>query len=463
LETHLIALLAELLATARALEPMALWAEREPQVRSNYEAMARYAAANPAEAIYGLNTLPGHRDSQKLSSDEIGAFQEKLLANHVIEGFVFAPEFAVRCIGYAKATQVAAVGPFISGELYGGMCEAVRAPRFRPLVPMGCSYSSGDVIPAAHWAQGLLDFCRSGDRGFRLKPGESMALINGSFVHVGMAAFALDEMKALWSMLIETARLDVSLAGIGARNLAIAGSAPSGVLRYIADEAADDGRDRQPPVSFRAIPQIVDTLSLAVVQFAEQTNAQLLVPSGNPVMAETRDGIVPCSQGSFLAPMLSVATGAVMEALQFALWASVERTKFLLSGAVPSVSLDGASATDALGFIQWPKYLQALLEDIRLKWGRATFASGGDTSYGTEDLWTLGLSNLDRLREGVALGERLCALGLVLRLRLCKQREGGAAAPDWLVHAIPDGAQDAAARVMARFREETPAGRFYPV
>src|SRR5690606_4985656 len=115
----------------------------------------------------------------------------------------------------------------------------------------------------------------------------------------------------------------------------------------------------------------------------------------------------PYSQASFLLPILTVRTSAVLEALLFSASAELGRVKWLVGGTVDGIPVDGQSGPDDVAYIQWPKLMQAMVEELRLMAGRTIYASGGDTSFGVEDLWSNGVVNLDRLVAAVALSRRI--------------------------------------------------------
>src|SRR5690606_18481176 len=162
----------------------------------------RYMAANPDRAIYGINTLPGHRDDERVPPEAAIKFQYYLIENHAIGDAPYYPAMAARCMTLAKLHQVAAGGSLVSGDPYRNLLGCAEDKAFAPQIPSGSSYSSGDVIPAAHWARDLLAAIAARDPAFELKPGEGMALINGSFVHAGLSAYTLSRLRTSWAMIV---------------------------------------------------------------------------------------------------------------------------------------------------------------------------------------------------------------------------------------------------------------------
>lgn len=116
-------------------------------------------------------------------------------------------------------------------------------------------------------------------------------------------------------------------------------------------------------------------------------------------------------------PLLAVPSSAVQEALLFST-SALGRIKWLLSGMVKGSPVDGQSGPDDVAFIQWPKLMQAMVEEMRLDLGRTLYASGGNTSFGVEDLWTNDVVNIERLAYAITLCQCILALGLRLKIRL---------------------------------------------
>ena len=252
--------------------------------------------------------------------------------------------------------------------------------------------------------------------------GEIMALINGNFVHVGQAVAMVAKLERTSVLTVEAAMLFHSVARANPSNLCFVSTAERAwaahAVRHIAQR---DGRppaaaEVQDPVSMRAIPQVLETWGVAVDDFLEETNYLLFKPSCNPFVDERH--AFPLSQASFLAPTLSVKTGALIEAALFLMWAVLGWTKHLLSGRVDGIPRDGSTATSPLGLIQHPKLMQAICERARIDLGRRIFAAGSDTSYGIEDIWANGVFTLAQLEQALDDLQGLFCRGLWIVKRL---------------------------------------------
>lgn len=355
-------------------------------------------------SIYGVNTRPGHRDGEKLELIDLDAYQHDLLSSHAISFYQpYYSDHAATCITFAKVYSIASGMTGVSPALFKSLADLAINPKFAPRIPQHSSYSSGDVIPAAHWAIASLNEL-SVNSGYTAQYGEGMALINGNFIQVGYAASIVEKISLAWLLFVELCSISTVISKANASNLFLHSSSNNSLaiaaLDLVRDRAAMQQKDIQDPVSIRAAPQIIDTLAGAIEGYLDELDSSLLKPSGNPLFCVSSKE--PLSQASFLLPSLTIKTGGLVEALLFTMWAITGRTNHLLSGSVEGVPKDAANETSSLGLIQYPKYMMSTLEKARLDYGRRIFSSGSSTSYGTEDLWNCGvnaLSQLDSLLE----------------------------------------------------------------
>lgn len=350
--------------------------------------------------MYGANTRVGHRDIEVLSEAGIQKFNTDFLRSHTIGVEPWYSKYETACINYAKAYSLAAGGTGISLKLYDIILKALNDVIFIPKIPKDSSYSCGDVIPGAHWAASILKYAENND-GYCAGPGEVMSLVNGSFIHVGYSISLVKKISCIWMLFLETTKLNNALVRANKSNFYI----PlvrhrSELLRQYLEQYIDsDYSDykRQNPISIRSTPQLLDALTDSIFNFLVEIDSLIELPSSNPLYFVGFE--FPLSQSSFLAPSLSIKAGALIESVLMFMWASVSRTKYLLSGAVQGIPSDGAHADNALQFIQYPKLMQSILEKSRQLMGRRIFASGSDTSQGIEDLWTYGVNVCSQLDD----------------------------------------------------------------
>jgi histidine ammonia-lyase len=355
--------------------------------------------------IYGVNTAVGHRDNLRVDSPVV--LWNQVVESHLIGRGIPYCVHQTRCIGLTKLMQWQSGMSGVSPALFEYVRMVIADPEFAAWVPSGQSYSCGDVIPATHWAHAVLRGTKkigaySGDP-------ETMPLINGSFVHVGLAASAVSRLDSLLNEWFATTKL---LLDKGCRNntlLFFSKISEVNNHRFLLPDIESNSIPRigvQDAVSVRASLDVGNTLKSSFDQVCFQIESALAKPSGNPLI-DCRI-MAPVSQASFLEPSLTIAQSALIEALLFAMWTSVSRTQYVLSGVLPSVPVDGASRGQ--GIIQKPKQMLSILENARLKAGRRVFSSGGSASQGIEDLWTFGTFTSELLNELVGMFGEICRI-----------------------------------------------------
>ena len=349
-------------------------------------------------SIYGFNTELGHRDFVTVDPKAGPSFQQAIFESHNMRpshARGVYPQHAASLIGYVKLFQLSHGGSGISPQTYERVIQRVTDPTFLPRIPAGQSYSSGDVLPATHWANAVFDL--DGPSPFILRSGEMIALINGNFVHTALAAENYRELMALTEYVVVSGAYAGRLCELArinyVRELPSEKKAAQKVLAYLARTA--DGQKSlstspQRAVSVRAIPDVI--VEFCSAHHALGVEIETLIPaqSANPLFDLEHKEVF--SSPSFLAIGLALAQNKMIETLLMVLRAAVARLSFILSGRVAGIPEDGLdpSAEAGLGLIQVPKELTAVVESAYQTYGRRGFASGGATSYGVEDLWTHG-------------------------------------------------------------------------
>lgn len=360
--------------------------------------------ANPQNRIYGANTLTGHLDGHRLSGADIESLQSMILETHQIGPQPYFDEVQTRLIGYTKACAVAFGGTGLSPGLYEHLLAAISDDAFRPAVPKSASYSCGDVIPGAHWAGALIQHAGFNNR-HKLHPGEGLALINGVFVDLGSSIALLPELQE--SILDMLCNMWVAARVFGQARTSF--QHPRREPGPAAAALALIGRDLPPepvagvqlPVSLRSTPELVELVFGVHAQTVVALDSHLQRGSANPYVCRESGQVV--SQASFMAPDLSVIKSSLCETLLFAMWACQGRIEAICSRLELATPTQG----EAMLLVQIPKLTQAMLEEARLQAGRRTFASGGSTSNGIEDLWTLGVAITSQIQVLLAQWRRL--------------------------------------------------------
>lgn len=377
------------------------WNSSIPRIKKEHQHFKKLLR-EPDISLYGANTLTGHKDSKKLEPHQLASVQEDILYTHAIGQPPFFSEYTSRCITYAKMFSWTAGYSGISPVLFNLISDLSIDSNFSPRIPIYCSYSCGDVIPAAHWANEVLNTLKT-NYGYSIQPGDAMMLINGSFVQVGFALSLLKKIKKTWSLFVATSGI---VYGSTKANISNFYFYPDNnniwakeTIDYIKSFVCK--RNKQPtiqdPVSLRAMPQIIDFFCNSIDEFIKELGSVLLRPSSNPLYDTEIN--YPISQASFLAPKLTIKAEAVIESILFAMWSMVNRVNHWLSGKIDGIPTDASNNCSSLGLIQYPKLMMSLLENARMKYGKRVFSSGSQTSYGIEDLWTNCLSLLVQIDE----------------------------------------------------------------
>lgn len=392
-------ILSEFLQNVQNLSQPVSWTDSLARIESENRYLASLVEKDEV-SIYGVNTLTGHRDGERLTPGDISRYQEDLLESHAINvGSNTYGKHAARCISYAKLYTLAAGMSGVSPSLYQNIGLLAVDPEFVPRIPRHCSYSSGDVIPAAHWTREVLSQL-SRRHGYIARPGDVMALINGNFIQLGFAAALGKSLKTAWLWFLELSAICCTVSDANRSNLFLTPSdrnLSTAAIEYVRSRAVTIDKSIQDPISLRGIPQVIDLLALAMNDFLQELDSLLLTPSGNPLYLTGHDR--PLSQASFLAPALTLKASALIDAILFAMWSMTGRNTHILSGAIQGIPRDAANPSSSLGLIQYPKLMMSILERSRITKGRRVYASGASTSYGTEDLWNNGLTILEQLED----------------------------------------------------------------
>ena len=402
------------------------WMKSKQRIEKDYQYLQQLLNENDPPRIYGVNTLVGHLDEENLSDQEVLAFQDELIRNHKIGTEPYFDEFTARCIGFVKVNQVSSGGTCISPELYEKLMDVIFKEDFKPEIPKHASYSSGDVIPGAHWAYELQTYL-SKNKSYTLRPKEGLSLINGSFVHVGYALSLFIQVNNVWKNFVYNSILNAILVKANKTNYTEylytdPNAVPTAkIQRRIWSILNRQQRDytRQDPVSIRALPQILSSFYDSIISFKHTLELELNKRSDNPLIVyEAKE---PLSQGSFLSPNLTMDTSKLIECLLMVMWHLERRVHYLLSGEVEGIPLNGSTAKNPLGYIQVPKLMTAILEEARLIGGRRSFASGGSTSYGIEDFWTHGIETTHILEKILQKISYMLSIELVVSVNVYRQ------------------------------------------
>lgn len=398
------------------------WSYAVKRIKEDETHLDKLLNVDTPPMIYGVNTLVGHLDHVNITDEDINAFQTYLLNNHMLGGTESYSTFEIECINYLKMHDLSLGGSGISLSLYNHLLTLIEKGLFNVTdVPKNASYSCGDVIPGAHWAYGVTDLLRD-NFSYELQRKEGLSLINGSYIHVGLSVARLIAIKPIWALYNYNSLEYVELLKIKQSNYSkhMTTNDFDSILyplEWANSRASINGEQKvQDPMSIRSYPQVASAFSNSIVSFTQSIDEQLKRRSDNPLIVHEEDESL--SQASMIAPMISLSTGQLIESMLLAMWQIERRLHFLLGGTVENIPQNGSSEDDPLGLIQVPKLVSAILEETRLKAGRRTFASGSSTSYGTEDIWSNGLSTLDTLEMVTDNMNKILAIELSVILKI---------------------------------------------
>ncbi|MFV8827749.1 aromatic amino acid lyase [Alkalihalobacterium sp. APHAB7] len=368
-------------------------------------------------SIYGVTTLVGHLDKNKLNQDNIQDFQSHLIKNHKISlSRNYYSLFQATCILYVKLHHLNLGGTGVTSTLYSHLLRIGEDESFQPKIPKESSYSSGDVIPAAHWASEVISYLGTKEK-YQLKRKEGLTLINGSFVHVGLSIASYDRLVKLRNILLFNAIVfshlyrpsqSVFYEGIPIKKNSRFHSIQSLFNKYIVGH----NKSVQDPVSVRAIPQVLDAFCSSMDHHKNTLGQVLNHRSDNPLIDEEYP--FGLSQASFLEPKLTLSTSQMIDTLLMAGWNIERRVHHLLSGNHKKIPANGTNKENELGMIQLPKYITSLLEDSRKYGGVRSFANGSSTSYGIEDFWSYGLQTDEILNTVLDNIEKILKIEIVI-------------------------------------------------
>jgi histidine ammonia-lyase len=377
-------------------------------------------AVSRGDIVYGTTTGVAARKRVILSPESIASFNRLLVQNHRVAQGPRAPEDVVRAAtlrilnGFARGTTAAR--PSLARLLVRAL-NSGEMPRVRVLGSVGQS----DLAPNADLAHGLLN-------GFRLGPGEALALLNNNAFSTGAAVLAVADAARLLDAMEVAGALDLeAFAGNGTSlHGAIDAARPYPGLRrsrarlvsllegsYLWEKGA--ARNLQDPLTFRGMPQLFgaarDALSFVMGQLTIELNSS----QENPLVVPSEERIISVWNGE-VAP-LAAALDFLRIALAPVLTSANERLLKLLQEPMSGLP-DGLAARRGLhedALAELGVACQSIAAEARLLAQPVSFEVASTTqAEGIEDRMTMAPLAARRLSEMVELGERLVALELVV-------------------------------------------------
>ena len=378
-------------------------------------------------SCYGVNTGCGAQVGVDLTEDDKSQFSRQLLLGRSVAVGAPFPAAVVRGAMLVRLVQFLSGYNAVSADLCRYLCDRLN-DRFTPYVPSTGLGMAGEIIPLCHLAQTLIGegFVLEAD-GTRVPAAraladrdvapyeplskEGMSLING--VAMGPAASFDLEGRIRRTLALVTLAATTSIEGIGASLEAfgedVAKLRPEPALARIGDavrgllDSSEITRSsRQPPISFRTIPQILGALLQSLCDLQSASVAEWRTVSDNPAFIP--DATAPgfgrlVHSGNFHCAELTQRVEATALSLAQVGSASERRLHRLLdqrhSGLTPQLA--GRPGFDA-GLVVLHKAVQGLLAQIH-SLSVPPSLQHGDSSFGQEDIATMLFPALDRLAE----------------------------------------------------------------
>ena len=409
--------LEELVAVARTSAPVQLDAAVADRMKRS-RAVVERALATEAP-IYGLTTGVASLKRVQVEKPAVDRFNQTLLREHrIAQGATASPDVAraaMLLLANQFASSVPGVRPLLAERLVAGLNEGA-IPGIRLLGSIGMS----DLGPNADLAAGLFG-------SVRLEAGEGLALLNHSAVTTALAALAAVDLGHLLEVADAVAAL--SLEGFGA-NLSILHAAVGKTrpypgltrslerLRSLLEDSylwkPGAARNLQDPLTFRGIPQVHGALRDALAYGQTQLGIELNASQGNPLVVADEDRIVSAANFDILP--LAAALDFLRIALAPVLTSSAERTTKLLESAWSGLESGLSPAkTPEPGLGELDVAAAALASEARLLAQPVSFeVSTSSIADGIEDRMTMAPLAARRLREMVALGERVIGIELLV-------------------------------------------------
>ncbi|MES2745408.1 MAG: histidine ammonia-lyase [Bdellovibrionota bacterium] len=287
------------------------------------------------QTIYGINTGFGYLSDVRIDSDKLTQLQENLVRSHACGvGDYAAPEI-VRGMLFLRVHTFSLGYSGISLEVVRTLLSFLEHD-ILPMIPMqGSVGASGDLAPLSHLALGLLGEGKVLYKGevvtakaaleackitpVKLKAKEGLSLINGTQFMTTLAAFAVEEARALFeSADIITA---MSLSAIRGTTKAfderihkirpqIGQQKSAKTIRELFTdkdpimESHADCERVQDPYSFRCAPQVHGAAHDALQYVESKVNIELNSVTDNPLSFEDGDMV---SGGNFHGEPMAMA------------------------------------------------------------------------------------------------------------------------------------------------------------
>lgn len=421
--------------------------------RSRAAMLSHIATGVPA---YGVTTGLGYMASRPVGADDQPALQRSLLTARASGLGAPLPEDVVRGVMLLRLVGFLHGAPGVSAGLCRFLADRLN-DGWSPVVPAGPYGAAGEVGPLAHLFQTLVgeglvaldgEHVPAGEALGRLGlepydpgPKEGLALINGSPCATAWAVHLGDLGRRLLDQATRTAALAVALTGASARAFAAGVGALGGDeaeqdvarrLRALLDgEPGLDG-PKQPPVSFRVVPQVHGALLRSLDDLSATVEGRLRAVTDSPLFLATggageAEGLYP--SGAFHALGATLRLEAVGLAAAHAVNLVEKRLHRLLDARFSGLpeQLSRRPGVE-VGAVSMHKTVVGLAAESRLLAMPASLHAF-DTSAGQEDVQANTLLAAERVRSLLENLETALACELVALRQAAYLRERPLEAP----------------------------------
>ena len=308
--------------------------------------------------VYGLNTQLGAGRDTAVPTEEVTAFQNRVIDNH--RGSIGDPlaEREVRALVFARVVGFSLGGSGVRPEradAYARLLDGGPLPEVYATGSVGASDLALLAEVAAHVRQRL-----------PFAAGEALAAISANSYSIGVGALVISDLGALVDESDAVAALSLEALGAAGSGGSLAPFDPRvhahrsagrqqtarAILSRVAGGLLDDTEREasvQDPLSFRTVPQVHGALRDSTTLAEAAIEAELNAPGDNPlvVLDDSAAGGALVSNGNFEPLGLVLAIESLRVALAHAAGVS-ERRIAVLSGLATPLRRAGRNAVPGL-------------------------------------------------------------------------------------------------------------------
>ncbi len=262
--------------------------------------LTKLSSGNP---VYGVNTGLGAFSNRSLDADAQSRHQEQMMLARSAGGPPWLTPAEVRAVLAVRLRTFLNGDAGVSARLCNRLAEHIEYG-ILPAIPQRSTGVAGEIVQMAHLGNALIGMgqvldgvitapaadmlARAGLKPIRLGPKEGIALLQGVPTATAMALLAARDARRLHRQLLLTVAAEFALTASTRDVLDSALARSDDVLgRTMADlrrlaGTASHTRSLQPPVSFRATPQVLAHLDRCITRLEEAIDRALAGITDSP-------------------------------------------------------------------------------------------------------------------------------------------------------------------------------------